>query len=126
MALAHDFDTKTTVHSFPVASVVVSAEAVLTRMSYGVSATLNAVGLEAGDAATMGWVVCNRPQNWSDGACGKNDVFNLDADGKFILNDDGSPPFNMAAFDAARMSLVYADRMAKLSSRSMRGLPATV
>lgn len=109
VALAHDYDTKTSMHNFSDASVVESASAALRRMSYGVSTSVDTVGLEPGDALTMWWVVFNRPQNCSDGACGEDDIFNLDADGGFVLNDDGSPPFNWDGIGASKISVNYAD-----------------
>ena len=45
----------------------------------------------------------------SDNECGENDIFNLDADGEFILNDDGSPPINGAGVEAAQISVLRAD-----------------
>ncbi|MHA1553471.1 MAG: hypothetical protein ACTSU0_03570, partial [Alphaproteobacteria bacterium] len=109
VAIGGEMAAKTTVHKFPDAAVVEGAEAALMRMDHGVSVTLDTVGLTAGDAVTMWWVIFNEPQNCSDGECGENDVFNLDADGKFILNDDGSPPFNGAGHEAAQISVNYAD-----------------
>jgi hypothetical protein len=102
-------EAKTTVHNFADTSVIGGASAALMRMENGVSTRLETVGLPAGDAVTMWWVVFNEPQNCSGGECGENDVFNLDADEKFILNNDGSPPFNGAAHKAAQISLNYAD-----------------
>jgi hypothetical protein len=80
------------------------------RMENGVSVKIETVGLTAGDAVTMWWVVFNAPENCSDGECDENDVFLLDADGGFfILNDDGSPPFNGPGIEAAEISVNYAD-----------------
>ena len=65
--------------------------------------------LPPSEAITVWWVVFNQPQNCSDQKCGENDVFNLDADEKPILNSDGSAPLNMAAIDAAKISILRAD-----------------
>lgn len=78
------------------------------RMETGVSVKIETVGLTAGDAVTMWWAVFNAPENCSE-TCDENDVFNLDADGKFILNDNGSPPFNGPGHEAAQISVSYAD-----------------
>jgi quercetin dioxygenase-like cupin family protein len=109
MALAHDYDTKTSMHNFADASVVAGASAVLKRMNYGVSTSVETAGLEPGEALTMWWVVFNRPENCSDGECGENDIFNMNADGEFVLNDDGSPPFNWDGIGASKISVNYAD-----------------
>lgn len=108
-ASAGEMETKTSVHLFKDASVVMGAEAALMRMDNGVAASLDTVDLKAGDAVTMWWVVFNQPQNCSDGECGENDVFNLDENEAFILNGDGSPPLNTAGNEAAQISIAYAD-----------------
>ncbi len=83
--------TETTVHFFEDASEMKDGVAILTRMKTGVAMQLSTVKLEPQDAVTVWWVVFNEPTKCSDGECGENDIFNLDADGDFILNDDGSP-----------------------------------
>ena len=108
-ALAGEMETKTAMHRYSDKAVIDGTEATLMRMDHGVSTTVNTVGLKAGDAVTMWWVVFNQPQNCSDAKCGENDVFNLDADEKFILNDDGKPPFNKAAHAAIQISVSYAN-----------------
>jgi hypothetical protein len=108
-ALAGEIETKTTMHRFADKVVIDGTEATLMRMDHGVSTTVNTVGLKAGDAVTMWWVVFNQPQNCSDAKCGENDVFNLDDNEKFILNGDGKPPFNKAAHKAAQISVTYAN-----------------
>ncbi len=108
-AVAGEMVKKTALQSFTDASVIDGTEAALTRMDNGVSVKVDTVDLTAGDAVTMWWVVFNEPQNCSDGECGENDVFNLDDKEDFILNDDGSPPFNMAIHEAAKISINYMD-----------------
>ena len=108
-ALAGEMETKTAMHRYSDKAVIDDTEATLMRMDHGVSTTVNTVGLKAGDAVTMWWVVFNQPQNCSDAKCGENDVFNLDANEKLILNDDGKPPFNKAAHEAAQISVTYAN-----------------
>lgn len=109
VALSGEMEVTTTVHRLQDASVVEGAEASLIRMDHGISATLSSVGLTEGDAVTMWWIVFNKPEMCSGGECGENDIFNMDADEKFILNDDGSPPFNGASHAAAEISVSYAD-----------------
>ena len=108
-AVAGEMATTTTVISFADGSEIKGTEATLLRMDNGVSVTVDTVDLKAGDAVTMWWVVFNEPRNCSDGECGENDVFNLDDNEDFILNDDGSPPFNQAGIEAAQISVNYAD-----------------
>ena len=109
VASAEGVDTTTTVHKFSDESVVKDGTALLTRLKSGVSMQLSTVGLTPRDAVTVWWVVFNAPGQCSDGECGENDIFNLDADGKFILNDDGSPPINGAGLEAAQISALRAD-----------------
>ena len=47
----------------------------------------------------------NNSENCSDGECGENDIFNLDGDGAFISNADGSPPMNMDGIGASNISV---------------------
>ena len=102
-------DTTVAVQNFSDASEVKDATAVLTRLKSGVSMQLSTIGLTPQDAVTIWWVVFNAPGNCSDGECGENDIFNLDADGEFILNDDGSPPINGAGVEAVQISVLRAD-----------------
>ena len=67
------------------------------------------MNLQPKDATTVWWVVFNEPTMCSDNDCGENDIFNLDADGEFILNDDGSPPVNAAGRQAAKITALRAD-----------------
>ncbi len=109
VASAEGVDTTTTVHNFSDASVVKDGTALLTRLKSGVSMEFTTVGLTPQDAVTVWWVVFNAPGQCSDGECGENDIFILDADGEFILNDDGSPPINGAGLEAAQISALRAD-----------------
>ena len=108
-ANAEGMETETTVHFFEDASVVKDGAAVLTRLKNGAAIRLSTVNLKPKDAVTVWWVVFNEPAMCSDNECGENDIFNLDADGKFILNDDGSPPVNGAGVEAAQISVLRAD-----------------
>lgn len=101
--------TETTVHFFEDASEVKDGAAILTRMKNGVAMQLSTVKLEPQDAVTVWWVVFNEPTKCSDGECGENDIFRLDANGEFILNDDGSPPINGDGVEAANISVLRAD-----------------
>ncbi|NRB17867.1 MAG: hypothetical protein HRU33_09965 [Rhodobacteraceae bacterium] len=65
--------------------------------------------LSPGHVVTMWYVAFNNPELCSDGECGEDDVFNPNAVGSFILNDDGSPPMNRAEWDATNLSLLRAD-----------------
>ena len=108
-ANAEGMETETTVHFFEDASEVKDGAAVLTRLKNGVAMSLSTVNLKPKDAVTIWWVVFNEPTMCSDNECGENDIFNLDADGEFILNDDGSPPINGAGVEAADISILRAD-----------------
>ena len=108
-ANAEGMDTETTVHFFEDASEVKDGAAVLTRLKNGAAMRLSTVNLKPKDAVTVWWVVFNEPAMCSDNECGENDIFNLDADGDFILNDDGSPPINGAGVEAAQISVLRAD-----------------
>ena len=108
-ANAEGMETETTVHFFEDASEVKDGAAVLTRLKNGAAMRLSTVNLTPKDAVTIWWVVFNEPTMCSDNECGENDIFNLDADGEFILNDDGSPPINGAGVEAADISILRAD-----------------
>ena len=106
---AGDATQSTTMHRFEDQSIVENAKAELTRMEHGVYMNVQTNDLEPGHVVTMWFVVFNEPEKCSDGECGENDVFNLNADGSFILNNDGSPPMNMEAWEAIQLSLLRAD-----------------
>lgn len=59
-------------------------ESVLTRTDKMVLATVEAAGLEPGNAYTVWWVVFNNPGACSDGVCGEDDILNEDG----TLNGD--------------------------------------
>jgi len=98
-----------TMHRFSDKSVVANAQANLTRMDHGIYMTVDTVELTPGDAVTAWFVVFNKPKNCSGGECGEDDIFNLDGNGKFIDNADGSPPMNKDGIEAAAISLHRAD-----------------
>ncbi len=101
--------TETTVHLFEDASEVKDGAAILTRMKTGVAMQLSTVDLRPQDAVTVWWVIFNEPAKCSNGECGEDDIFMLDANGDFILNDDGSPPINGGGLEAANISAMRAD-----------------
>ena len=90
MSFAGDMQQKADVHRFEDLSIVEGADAYLVRMEHGVYMHVTTDGLEPGHAVTMWWVVFNNPAACSGDECGEDDVFNLNADGSFILNEDGS------------------------------------
>lgn len=108
---AGDVTQSTTVHRFEDLSVVDDAKAELVRMDHGIYMNVQTKDLEPGHVVTMWYVVFNNPEACSGGECGEDDVFNLNADGSFILNDDGSPPMNLEAWEAIQLSLLRADGM---------------
>ena len=108
-ANAAGMETEANVQFFEDDSVVKDGAAVLTRLKNGVVMRLRTVNLEPKDAVTIWWVVFDEPAMCSDNECGENDVLNLDADGEFILNDDGSPPGNAAGRQAAQITVTRAD-----------------
>ncbi len=108
-AWAGSMETMESVHRFSDKAPVKGAEASLMRSHSGVAMKLSTSELPPSEAITVWWVVFNEPQNCSDQECGENDVFNLGADEKPILNADGSAPMNMAAIDAAKISILRAD-----------------
>jgi hypothetical protein len=108
-AWAGSMEAMTTVHRFADKAQVKGAEATLMRSNSGVRMNLSTSELPPTEAVTVWWVVFNQPQNCSDQKCGENDVFNLGADEKPILKSDGSAPLNMAAIDAAKISILRAD-----------------
>jgi hypothetical protein len=97
------------VHRFSDMSAVDGSTANLTRMDNGVYMTVETVELTPGDAVTAWFVIFNEPGQCSGGECGEDDVLNLDADGSFVENADGSPPMNMAGIEAAAISVLRAD-----------------
>ncbi len=108
-AWAGSMETMESVNRFADNAQVKGAEASLMRSNSGVRMNLSTSELPPSEAVTVWWVVFNQPQNCSDQECGENDVFNLGADEKPILNSDGSAPMNMAAIDAAKISILRAD-----------------
>lgn len=98
-----------TMHRFDDQTAIEATEAKLIRMEEGVYTVASTKELEPGHAVTLWWVVFNEPRLCSDGECGENDVFNLDADGEFILNDDGSPPMNKEMIEKVGISVLRAD-----------------
>jgi hypothetical protein len=98
-----------TMHHFEDQSVIDGAAATLARNDHGVFMSVDTVGLTPGHAVTMWYVVFNDPDRCSGEGCGEDDVFNLDADGKFIDNADGSPPMNMDAIKDIGISVLRAD-----------------
>jgi len=108
-ANAAGMETETNLQFFEDQSEVKDGVAVLTRLKSGVAMRLSTVNLKPKDAVTIWWVVFDAPAMCSDGECGENDVFNLDADGEFILNADGSPPVNGAGVEAAQITVTRAD-----------------
>jgi hypothetical protein len=109
IAWAGSMESMTTVHRFTDTTQVKGAEATLIRSNSGVAMKLSTSELPPSEAITVWWVVFNHPENCSDRKCGENDVFNLDADEKPILNPDGSAPLNVAGIDAADVSILRAD-----------------
>ena len=107
-ANAAGMETETNLLFFEDQSEVKDGVAVLTRLKNGVSMRLSTVNLKPKDAVTVWWVVFDEPTKCSD-ECDENDIFNLDADGEFILNDDGSPPINGAGVEAAQITVIRAD-----------------
>lgn len=108
-ANAAGMETETNLQFFEDASEVKDGVVVLTRLKNGVAMRLSTVNLKPKDAVTVWWVVFNEPAKCSDNECGENDIFNLDADGEFILNDDGSTPVNAAGRKAAKITALRAD-----------------
>jgi hypothetical protein len=108
-AWAGSMESTTTVHRFTDMTQVKGAEATLMRSNSGVAMKLSSSELPPSEAVTVWWVVFNHPENCSDQKCGENDVFNLGADEKPILNADGSAPLNVAGIDAADISILRAD-----------------
>ncbi len=92
-------------HNFADASVIANTEATLVRMGGGLHVTVDTAELTPGHAVTAWFVVFNSPGNCSGGECGENDIFNLDGEGEFILNADGSPPMNMDGIGASNISV---------------------
>jgi hypothetical protein len=109
VSTAGDITQTATMHWFEDLSVVENANAELVRMDNGIYMNVKTNGLEPGHVVTMWYVVFNNPELCSEDECGEDDVFNLNADGSFIFNDDGSPPMNMEAWEAIKLSLLRAD-----------------
>ncbi|MDA5095423.1 hypothetical protein O2N63_15145 [Aliiroseovarius sp. KMU-50] len=106
---AENMMQSTTMHRFADLSIVEGASAELTRMDHGVYMKVKTSDLKPGHVVTMWWVVFNNPEKCSDNECGEDDVFNLNADGSFIFNEDGTPPMNMEAWKSIQLSLLRAD-----------------
>ena len=84
-------------------------ESVLTRMPHGVYVTFKTSGLTPGDAVTLWWVIFNKPENCSDGICGQDDAFHLDANGQLLLDESGNVFPNVEGREATVWSLLRAD-----------------
>jgi len=104
-AIADGSTQTSAMHNFADQSVIANTEATLVRLEGGVHIKIDTVGLTPGHAVTAWFVVFNSPEKCSGGACGEDDIFILDSDGKFVLNADGSPPMNMDGVKAANISV---------------------
>jgi hypothetical protein len=109
LASASESSQVSPMHDFADASVIEGTKATLSRLDGGVHITVDTVGLTPGHAVTAWFVVFNNPENCSDDECGENDIFNLDADGEFVLNADGTPPMNMDGIESSNISVHHAD-----------------
>jgi hypothetical protein len=107
-ANANTIEQNTTVNHFEDQYAIDHADAKLTRMDRGVSVRLHIHGLTPGDAVTLWYYVFNTPAGCT-GACGLNDVFNMDVEGRFVKNSDGTPPFNLDAHEKTGLSILRDD-----------------
>jgi hypothetical protein len=96
-----------TVHLMSDGSEIEGTWSTLTRYENGVAMTLHTSGLAPGDVVTAWWVIFNTPENCSDGACGPDDVFMFDDEGKMIVGDNGPQP-NTEQREAAQISVLGA------------------
>jgi hypothetical protein len=87
---------------------IVGAEAILTRMAHGISMTFITEELLPGNAYTAWWVIFNTPKGCSDEACGLDDVFLLDDEGRFILDANSLAQPNIAGREATQVSFLWA------------------
>jgi hypothetical protein len=85
-------------------SLVEGAESTLVRMEHGLFASFSTTGLEPGEAVTLWWVIFNKPENCSDGECGPDDVFLMDANGQRLKDEQGKPQSNVAGRAAVQFS----------------------
>ncbi len=107
-AAQEDMQSSTsTVHLMSDGSEVEGSWSTLTRYENGVAATLHTSGLTPGDVVTAWWVIFNAPENCSDNACGADDVFMFDDEGKMIVGDNG-PQANAEQREAAQISVLGA------------------
>ena len=97
----------TPVHLWSDGSEIKDTASTLTRYDHGVSMTLHTSGLTPGDVVTAWWVVFNKPENCSDGACGENDLFMFDTADKMIITNN-NPALNQAQIDATQASILGA------------------
>ena len=89
-------------------TAVEGATSSLTRMKHGLYMTFEATQLEPGEAYTVWWVIFDKPENCSDGACGVDDVFLVDEEDNFILTDEGARTFNLPGREATLFSEIRA------------------
>lgn len=94
------------VHRFSDASEIEDTWSTLSRYETGVVATLHTRELTPDDVVTMWWVIFNEPANCTD-ACGEDDIFVVDQDGRLVIGDNGLE-LNIEQVEAAKISVLGA------------------
>jgi len=80
------------------------AEAILTRMEHGLSVTMTSADLKPGHVYSLWWVIMDVPENCTDNNCSFDDVFLMDDDGRYILDDNGQRQANSLQRESAVIS----------------------
>lgn len=108
-AIAKDVATESPVYRGADESIVEGGIARLTRMDHGVFVTFDSIEMKPGHAVTLWWVIMDNPAmcGAGTGVCGLGDMFHINPDYSFILNDDGTPPLNVEGMEATVMTMGY-------------------
>lgn len=68
--------------------VIENGEAVLTRMKHGLSVTFTTAELDPNHVYTLWWIIMDEPENCTNNTCSFDDIFLMDEDGRYILDED--------------------------------------
>ena len=79
-------------------------EAILTRMEHGLSVTFITAELDPDHVYTLWWIIKDEPHNCTDDNCSFDDIFLMDEDDRYILDNDGLKQANHAQRELTVMS----------------------
>lgn len=98
----------TTVFGMADGATIDNAWSTLQRSDNGVVMTLHTQDLEPNSVYTIWWVIFNDAASCSDGACGLDDLFYIEADGSIQKDEFGQRVLNFDALETAQVSIQFA------------------